>query len=230
MATNVTDLKLPGLKVYEPPNPNAPKQMDGTSTKDLQNNFLKLLTVQLQNQDPLNPMESAEMTSQLAQLNMVDGINTMNKSINSLLTMMQAADFMNFSSTVGRSALIAGNEMTFDGANPVALGIQFPESVTKTKVQITDASGNIVRAVDLGASTAGLENLYWDGLADDGSALAPGRYRLRVTGEREGVEVGAQTFVSSFVAAVGRNGDQISLTLADGKKISPTDVVQWVAQ
>ncbi len=74
MATNVTDLNLPGLKVYEPPKANGPKQMDGTSTTDLQNNFLKLLTVQLQNQDPLNPMESAEMTSQLAQLNMVDGI------------------------------------------------------------------------------------------------------------------------------------------------------------
>ncbi len=230
MATNITDLKLPGLKVYEAPTNNGPKQMDGTSTKDLQNNFLKLLTVQLQNQDPLNPMESAEMTSQLAQLNMVDGINTMNNSINSLVTLMQASDFMNFSSTVGRSALISGNEMMFDGSNPVALGIQFPEAVTKTKVQITDASGNIVRTVDLGSSTKELQNLYWDGLANDGTAAQAGKYRLRVTGEKDGVEVGAQTFVSSFVAAVGRNGTDISLTLADGKKITPADIVQWVAQ
>jgi len=87
-----------------------------------------------------------------------------------------------------------------------------------------------VRTVDLGSSNKELKNLYWDGLANDGQAVQPGQYRLRVTGEKDGVEIGAQTFVSSFVAAVGRNGTDISLTLADGKKITPADIVQWVAQ
>jgi len=188
------------------------------------------LTVQLQNQDPMNPMDNAQMTSQLAQLNMVDGINTMNKSMTALMSMLQASEFMAQSATVGRAALISGNEMSFDGVNPVALALQFSDAVTKTKIQVTDASGNIVRTVDLGPSSAGMQNLYWDGLANDGSALEAGTYRVSVSGMKNNTEIAAQTFVSRHVAAVGRDGTDIALTLSDGKKIAPKDIVQWVVQ
>jgi flagellar basal-body rod modification protein FlgD len=230
MATTLQDLNIPGLKFYEPKTQTGTSTLTGTSTTELQTNFLKMLTVQLQNQDPMNPMESAEMTSQLAQLNMVDGINTMNKTMTSLLSMMQAADFVNYSTTVGRSALVSGNEMLFDGQNPVTFALQFPESVPKSNLQITDASGNIVKTMDLGAVKTDLMNMFWDGLDKEGQALPPGKYRIVAKGTDGTRDVAPSTFVSSMVAAVGRSGNDINLTLANGKQILPKDVVQWVIQ
>ena len=68
-----------------------------------QDEFLKLMTTQLQNQDPMNPMDNAAMTSQLAALNQVDGINKLNTSVNALVAQMQSANFMNLSSSVGKT-------------------------------------------------------------------------------------------------------------------------------
>lgn len=230
MATTIKDLNISGLKFYEPQTQSAASTMSGTSTAELQTNFLKMLTVQLQNQDPMNPMESAEMTSQLAQLNMVDGISNMNKSMTSLLSMMQAADFVNYSGTVGRSALVAGNEMFFDGQNPVTFALQFPESMPKSSLQITDASGNIVKTMDLGAVKTDLMNMFWDGLSADGQAVPAGKYRIVAKGIDGTKEIAPSSFVASIVAAVGRTGNDINLTLADGKRVLPKDVVQWVIQ
>lgn len=230
MATKIEDLNISGLKLYEPKTQTASSTLSGTSTTELQSNFLKMLTVQLQNQDPMSPMESAEMTSQLAQLNMVDGINTMNKTMTSLLSMMQASDFVNYSNTVGRSALVAGNEMFFDGQNPVGFALQFPESMPKGTLQITDASGNIVKSMNLGAVRTDLMNMFWDGLDADGQTLAPGKYRVVAKASDGTKEIAPSTFVSSMVAAVGRSGNDINLSLADGRKILPKDVVQWVIQ
>jgi flagellar basal-body rod modification protein FlgD len=230
MATTIQDLNIPGLKSFEPKAQVTPASFNGTSTSELQTNFLRMLTVQLQNQDPMNPMESAEMTSQLAQLNMVDGINSMNKTMTSLLSMMQAADFVNYSSTVGRSALVAGNEILFDGQNPVTFGLQFPESMPKGSLRITDSSGNIVKSMDLGPVRTDLMNMFWDGLGTDGQPLAPGKYRLIATATDGTKEIAPASFVTSLVAAVGRTGNDINLSLADGRKILPKDVVQWVIQ
>jgi len=230
MATKIEDLNISGLKLYEPKTQTGSSTLTGTSTTELQTNFLKMLTVQLQNQDPMNPMESAEMTSQLAQLNMVDGINTMNKTMSSLLSMMQAADFVSYSTTVGRNALVSGNEMLFDGQNPVTFALQFPESAPKSSLQITDASGNIVKTMDLGAVKTDLMNMFWDGMGADGQALPPGKYRIIAKGTDGARDVAPSTFVSSMVAAVGRTGNDINLTLANGKQILPKDVVQWVIQ
>ncbi len=227
MSTSINDLNISGLKFYTPA---APTATDGTSTAALQNDFLKLLTTQLRNQDPLNPLESAEMTSQLAQLNMVDGINNMNKSMASLVSQIQMSDFMNQASTIGRSALVNGATLQFNGMDPVALGAVFSKPVTDAEVKITDMSGNIVMQSSLGTVNTQIQNLMWDGMGRDGQAVAPGNYRIEVTGKDGQSNVAAQTMVASMVAAVGRDGSNINMTLADGRKIAPADVVQWVYQ
>jgi len=231
MATTLQDLNIPGLKFYEPKSAVAtPKASDGTSSTELQSNFLRMLTVQLKNQDPMNPLDNADMTSQLAQLNMVDGINTMNKTMSSLLEMMRSADFVNYAGTVGRSALVAGNEMFFDGKNPTAFALQFAKSLPKASLQITDTSGNIVKTMELGAVKTDLMNMFWDGLDAEGKPMTAGSYRIVAKGIDGATEATPNAFVSSVVAAVGRTGNDINLTLADGKKILPKDVVQWVIQ
>lgn len=228
MSTNISDLNISGLKFYEPTQAGAPKALDGTSTSDLQNNFLRLLTVQLQNQDPLNPLESAEMTSQLAQLNMVDGINNMNKSMASLVEQLRVSDFMNQSNTVGRQALVAASTMEFDGANAMSLGALFSQPVTDAVAKITDNSGNVIRTINLGTVGTDVRNFYWDGMNREGQAAQAGQYRIEITGVNNGNTVAAQSMVGSMVAAVGRSGSDINLTLLDGRKVRPSEIVQWV--
>jgi flagellar basal-body rod modification protein FlgD len=230
MATSISELNISGLTFYDPAAPKATAAADMTSTKDLQSNFLRLLTVQLQNQDPMNPMESAEMTSQLAQLNMVDGINTMNKNINNMISQMQTSSFLNQASTVGKSALVNANTIKFDGTNPVVLGANFASPVTSTNIKITDSSGKTVMDQNVGASPQGISNLYWDGLDINGQPLPAGTYFLQISGLSGTNTISAQTLVSSPVMAVGRNGVDLSLVLADGRRVTPSDVVQWVAQ
>jgi flagellar basal-body rod modification protein FlgD len=231
MATSINDLNITGLTYYDPASrSSASNALDGTSTKELQSNFLRLLTTQLQNQDPLNPMESAEMTSQLAQLNMVDGISSMNKTMTALMEQMQISDFMSQSLTVGRAALVPSNSIEFNGVTPVVIGSNFSSAVSETTIKITDSSGSLVMNSKLGPSPAGISNMYWDGLGLDGQPLPAGKYFLSITGTSGQGSVVGESLVASTVTAVGRDGNKFAMTLADGRKVSPSDVKQWVLQ
>jgi flagellar basal-body rod modification protein FlgD len=229
MATTLQDVNIAGLKFYEPTSTTA-KAVNTQSTQELQQNFLKMLTVQLQNQDPMNPMESAEMTSQLAQLNMVDGINSMNKSMQGLVAQMQMSDFMTQASTVGRSAMVASNRINFDGVNGVVIGANFASPVSDTVIKITDSAGNQVLNRQVGASPAGNSNFFWDGLDSYGQPLQAGNYFLQISGANADKSVVGQAMVASIVTAVSRDGSDMKLSLADGRMVKPADVKQWVLQ
>jgi len=231
MATTLESLNLPGLTFYSGnASGTSGNAVDATSTSDLQSNFLRMLTVQLQNQDPMNPMESAEMTSQLAQLNMVDGIGTMNKNLSSLISQMQAADFMSQAATVGKSALVEGSEMAYDGQSLMVMASNFTVPVTGAVANIYDAAGNLILKTEMGPQSTGIKHFYWDGVDSNGQKAAAGKYRIEVVGkDGEASKVG-QTYVASPVVAVGRNGNDIRLTLADGREIASSGVVQWMAQ
>ncbi|MFZ9103183.1 MAG: flagellar hook assembly protein FlgD [Burkholderiaceae bacterium] len=231
MATTLESLNLPGLTFY---GGNATgtsgNAVDATSTSDLQSNFLRMLTVQLQNQDPMNPMESAEMTSQLAQLNMVDGIGSMNKNLTSLIAQMQAADFMSQAGTVGKSALVEGSEMSYDGQSLMVMASNFASPVTSAVANVYDAAGNLILKTEMGPQTSGIKHFYWDGIDSNGQQVAAGNYRVEVVGKDGEASKVAQTYVASPVVAVGRSGNDIRLTLADGREIASSGVVQWMAQ
>ena len=231
MATTLESLNLPGLSFYSGnATGTSGNAVDATSTSDLQSNFLRMLTVQLQNQDPMNPMESAEMTSQLAQLNMVDGIGTMNKNLSSPISQMQAADFMSQAGTVGKSALVEGSEMSYDGQSLMVMASNFASPVTNAVANIYDAAGNLVLKTDMGPQTSGIKHFYWDGIDSNGQQVAAGNYRIEVVGKDGEASKVAQTYVASPVVAVGRSGTDIRLTLADGREIASSGVVQWMAQ
>jgi flagellar basal-body rod modification protein FlgD len=231
MATTLESLNLPGLTFYSGnATGTSGNAVDATSTSDLQSNFLRMLTVQLQNQDPMNPMESAEMTSQLAQLNMVDGIGNMNKNLTSLIAQMQAADFMSQAGTVGKSALVEGSEMSYDGQSLMVMASNFSSPVTSAVANVYDSAGNLVLKTDMGPQTSGIKHFYWDGVDSNGQQRGAGNYRIEVVGKDGEASKVAQTYVASPVVAVGRSGTDIRLTLADGREIASSGVVQWMAQ
>lgn len=199
----------------------------GTSTEELSQNFLRMLTVQLQNQDPMNPMDNAAMTSQLAALNTVDGINRLNDTMSSLMTQMQSANFMNLSGSTGKSLLAQGDAIYFSG-EPVYLSAKLESPATMLKAVIKDNAGQIVNQMELGSVAAGVTDLMWDGKNDAGESVAVGDYRVEFTATAaDGSDSIPTSYVSAIVAAVGQTEGDITLSLGDGRQISPADILKW---
>jgi len=223
MSTSIND-----IRTYDPTAAATTTSTSGTSTQDMAQNFLKMLTVQLQNQDPLNPMDNAQMTSQLAQLNMVDGVNKLNTTMGSLMSQMQAANFMNLSGSVGKTALAAGSDVYYTG-QPVSLAAKMSDAVASLKATITDSNGQIVDTLDLGPASTGVTDFFWDGSDRQGNKVTTGAYKLQLSAkDLQGKDVTPTTYVGAQVASVGMEGSDLKAGLSDGRKVLANDILKWV--
>lgn len=185
--------------------------------------FLKLLVTQLNNQDPLNPMENAQLTSQLAQMSTVSGIEKMNATLQALVGQGSAGQLLQAAGMVGRAVLATGNEIA-GGDGPAAFGVELPASAASVQAVITDAAGHPVRTLDLGALPAGRHAQAWDGKDDDGRAVPAGVYRVQVDAANGGQPVPATTLVYDQVVSVTQDGAGCTLDLSTGRSISLADV------
>lgn len=202
---------------------------DSTSTTDLSQNFLRLLTAQLRNQDPLNPIDNANMTTQLAALNQVDGINRLNQSMESMLNQMVSASFVGLSSSVGKSALTPSDQIYFSG-EPVSLAVGVNQLAPNATLTIYNSANEAVRQLKLGALGAGITDIIWTGDSDSGEQVAPGEmYRLELSVPEAPTNLQSSLYVGSPVVAIGRVGEQIVATLADGRRVSIDEIVKWLA-
>jgi len=227
---------LSGIRVYDPATANKPADATtnsttgGTAAEQTQN-FLKLLIAQIQNQDPMAPMDASTMTSQMSQLNMVSSMGNMNTSMTAMLAQMQSVNFINQAALIGHSPLVAGSGIAFDGTNQVMLGANATNPLTSAVATITDSSGNVVNSVDLGALNAGISNFVWNGKDANGDTAPAGMYYLSLTGvDSQGAKSSPTAYVASPVASVskGSNGDAV-LTLLDGRTVNSSAVQQWVS-
>ncbi|MEW6164199.1 MAG: flagellar hook assembly protein FlgD [Pseudomonadota bacterium] len=181
-----------------------------SSMEDIQNRFLTLLTAQLQNQDPTSPMDSAQMTSQLAQISTVDGIERLNKTMQSLLGDSQAAQNLQAASLVGRGVLVAGNSMTWaNGAG--GFGVELAEPADEVTATIKDANGLVVRTLHLGSAESGIKVVPWDGKNDAGEQVADGNYKVSIAATRDSKEVKAEVLSAVLVSGVIRTGTTMSV-------------------
>lgn len=185
--------------------------------------FLKLLVTQLNNQDPLNPMENAELTSQLAQMSTVSGIEKLNAALQSLVGQSGAGQVLQAAAMVGRTVLTPGADLVAGDA-PAAFAVELPVSAQSTTVQIADAHGNVVRSIDLGALPAGTHAQSWDGRNDAGERVAAGTYRLQVGAANGTDSVPATSLVYAQVASVTQRAGSFGLDLASGRSVALADV------
>jgi flagellar basal-body rod modification protein FlgD len=224
---------LSGIRTYDPTTANRPAEPSpagGTAAEQTQN-FLKLLIAQIQNQDPMAPMDASTMTAQMSQLNMVSSMANMNTSMNAMLSQMQSVNFMNQAALIGHSPAVAGNGIAFDGTNQVMLGANATNPLQSVVATITDASGNVVNSVDLGNINAGMSNFIWNGQNADGNTVPAGMYYLSLSGKNSAdASESPSPYVASPVASVtkGANGDAI-LNLLDGRTIASSEVQQWIS-
>ena len=187
------------------------KSVTAGAVEDMQNRFLTLLTTQLKNQDPLNPMDNAEVTSQLAQMSTVQGIEKLNALVSGLADTAQMTDM---ASLVGRGVLVAGNQITLTSSGGIG-GVDLPSDASSVKVTITDQSGLTVRTLDLGSLEAGSHNFVWDGKADDGQAAQPGIYKLKVEAKNGSDTVNATALQLGQVTGIVKGPKSTDLQVGD---------------
>jgi len=187
------------------------KSVTAGAVEDMQNRFLTLLTTQLKNQDPLNPMDNAEVTSQLAQMSTVQGIEKLNQLVSELAGTAQMTDM---ASLVGRGVLVAGNQIMLTNSGGIG-GVDLPAAASEVKVTITDQSGVLVRTLDLGALDAGSHNFVWDGKADDGQTAQPGMYKIKVEAKSGSDTVNASPLQLGQVTGVVKGPKSTDLQVGD---------------
>ena len=206
-----------------------------TTNADTEQRFLKLLVTQLNNQDPLNPMENAELTSQLAQMSTVSGIEQLNTTLSGLVSQSGSSQVLQAASLIGYAVLSPGNALSLQMNEDKDTGVKTPKEVafavelptngaTDVTVTITDANGNKVRTMQLGALGEGANGAKWDGKNDAGEVVAAGNYQFSVAATGAGSTVKAEALTFTQVAAVKQGANGVTLDLSTGKSISPSDV------
>ncbi|MEM5330209.1 flagellar hook assembly protein FlgD [Paraburkholderia sp. JHI2823] len=196
-----------------------------TSASNLQTTFLQLLVAQLQNQDPTNPMDSSQMTSQLAQINTVSGIQQLNTSLTSLSTQLSAGQNAQAALLIGSNVLAAGSSATVSSGTAPQLGVTLPSAVSDVKLTITNAAGQVVNTFDLGAQSAGTVPVTWNGKDSAGNTVADGTYKVTATATTNGQSATATALVASQVQGVVQQSDgSAGLKLANGKTVALSSV------
>ncbi|NMM08573.1 flagellar hook assembly protein FlgD [Polaromonas sp.] len=191
---------------------------------DSEQRFLKLLVTQLNNQDPLNPLDNAQLTSQLAQMSTVSGIEKLNSAFQSLLAQSGSSQVLQSANLIGRTVLVPGSELALKPGLEVPFAVDLTGTAETVKVSITNAAGEVVRTLDLGALPAGVKTLSWDGMADNGAPAAAGVYTVNVGALGGDSKVMASTLTYAKVSSVAQQANGVALDLGAGRKASLSDV------
>ena len=196
-----------------------------SKTTDAQSRFLKLLTEQLKNQDPLSPMDNAQMTSQLAQISTVDGIEKLNTTLTALLDGSQSSDAVQAAALVGKGVMVEGKALTLSGGKAYG-GIELASAADKVTVTIKDANGLEVRKLELGDAEADISNFAWDGLTASGAQAVDGKYTMSVSATRGDTDLKPTALQLSTVNSVMRTSSgSVSLDVG-GSIVKLTDIKQ----
>lgn len=193
------------------------------SVQDAQDRFMTLLVSQLRNQDPLNPMDNAQVTSQMAQLSTVSGIEKMNQTIESLNKSYQVSQGMQASQMIGHGVLVPGNSLPM-ASGKAAMSFELAENADTVNISIRDSSGNVVRKLSGGALQAGSNTVEWDGKDDSGKLLADGNYKYDIAATNADKKVAVTQLAIGLVSSVSMASNGVKLTISNIGEVGMNDV------
>jgi flagellar basal-body rod modification protein FlgD len=188
-----------------------------TSSADIgatQDRFLKLLVTQMKNQDPLNPLDNAQVTSQMAQLSTVTGIDKLNATVQALSSSMLASQSLQAVSMIGHVALSDGDSMDLANGNAYG-GVELTQPADKVTVQVADASGALVRTLHLGEQDTGIVDFNWDGMTDSGSTAPDGKYTFTAVAELSGKKTDVTTLSYGLVNSVAQSSSGVTVNIGN---------------
>ncbi len=207
----------PTDNIYSDIGINGPPTNDATAGKELgQSDFLALLTAQLANQDPLSPTDSTEFTSQMSQFAAVDSLQSLVTKFDDLSTSLTSNQALQASSMVGRQVLFPSAVGYVADESGMGGQINVPRNVSNLRFEIRDASGQLVRRIDVGDKPAGDIEFYWDGRNEAGEFLGAGQYEIAafasVGNQTEQLPTSIRARVQSVNLAASNGGIFLNLT------------------
>jgi flagellar basal-body rod modification protein FlgD len=196
-----------------------------TTAQESEDRFLKLLVTQMKNQDPLNPLDNAEVTSQMAQLSTVTGIDKLNDTVKALSDSFAAGQSLQAAGLVGHGVMIEGSKLQLlDG---VAFGgVELKQSVDSLVVNVKDGAGKVIHSVDLGAQKSGMIPFEWDGSTDSGTDAANGSYTFEIDAKLAGKKVDTTALSLVQVSSVSLGAQGVKLNVAGFDPISLSQIKQ----
>ena len=169
-----------------------------------QDRFLKLLFAQLNNQDPMNPMDNAQMTSQMAQINTVSGIQQLNETMKSMASQFTAMQVLQGTAMIGHDVLVESNTLSVDEG--VAKGaVELAGNADKVTVEVRSPGGDLLGTINLGSKTAGRHSFEWDASSYNGT----GNPTFKITATSGSNAIASTALARDTVVAIGNKGIEL---------------------
>lgn len=201
------------------------KKTASNSTQEAQDRFMTLLVTQMKNQDPLNPMDNAQVTSQLAQLSTVSGIDKLNATVSALNSNFQAAQNLQAAGMIGHGVIAPGTAIGLENGKAV-YGLELPQAAEKVEITIRDAGGQVVRKMNVGLMPAGVNTMTWDGKTDSGATAANGVYQFEVSASAGDKKLDATRLSFGIVSSITSSLQGAKLSVANIGEIDMAEVRQ----
>ncbi|WP_337008984.1 flagellar hook assembly protein FlgD [Pantoea sp. AS142] len=198
----------------------------GNTAQDLQNQFLTMLVTQLQNQDPTNPMDNSQLTTQLAQINTLSGIEKLNTTLGSISGQISTSQSLQSSTLIGHGVMVNGGQILVGSGTTTPFGVELASASTASSATIKDANGTVIDTVDLGALSAGVHTFSWDGKLSDGSTAPDGKYSVAISASNGSTQLVAQPLNYAYVNGVSTANDTTKLDLGTMGSATLDDVRQ----
>jgi flagellar basal-body rod modification protein FlgD len=183
--------------------------------------FLKLLVAQMQNQDPLNPMDNAQVTSQMAQIQSVNGIEKLNRTVEGLGTQFAQLSALQGASLVGRDVIVPGDRLVTNDEDLVQGGFELSGPADSVKIEVLNAGGRVVDTIDLGAQGAGRHGFEWTPAEGVDPSIGE---RFRVVARSGSANVSFTPLMRDRVDAVLAGGDTLTLELRNSGSVPYTQI------
>ncbi len=165
--------------------------------------FLRLLTTQLQYQDPLAPVGSTEFVAQLAQFTQLEQTANTNETLNSLVKSNASLNNYGAAGLIGKEVQVDGGQLALSEGESAELNYSLAEDASRVIVQIVGPSGTVLRTIESGVQSAGTQQFSWDGRDADGNSLPAGAYRFNVSAkDLSGEPIRTETFSTGLVTGV----------------------------
>ncbi|PIE59710.1 MAG: flagellar hook capping protein [Desulfobulbus propionicus] len=178
--------------------------------------FLTLLVAQLQYQDPLNPSDPTEFTSQLAQYSELEQLFNLNDAMDELTTAQNTSQQISSLSLIGKDILVEGDSFSYSG-EPVDLGYKIEGTVDSATIYIQDSTGQTVDTIEIDDTSEGNHTFSWTGLDSEGNPLESGTYSISVvTGEESSEDAVVTPLMKTEVTGVDLEGSEPMLTTSFG--------------
>lgn len=192
--------------------------------------FLTLLLAEIENQDPTEPLDNAEMVSQLTGYSQLDQLTAINDKLGDLTDSLGSVTASNSLSYIGKTVEAEGSTISKSEEEISPLGFTLGDDASSVTVNVYNSSGDIVATDTFSNLEEGGHTYQWDGLDADGDAAADGIYSVIITAQGgTGADVDVTTTASGVVTGLSSDSDGVTLTLDDGRTVKLTDVISVTA-